>query len=143
MKNCSGKAVRWEAGLSNSRGEQYSIGTHFSDTDYHLGLLQFDYSRYSLLNTTTCRLVLTKKTNFNMKVYYRMNLSVANNQNYHCRLKLRFERRQRKTTNILGPSVTRTRFEQSTFQIQVTDCVKKLGLQRVNISNNDDSMGIY
>jgi len=78
-----------------------------------------------------------------MKVYYRMNLSVANNQNYHCRLKLRFERRQRKTTNILGPSVTRTRFEQSTFQIQVTDCVKKLGLQRVNISNNDDSMGIY
>jgi hypothetical protein len=76
-----------------------------------------------------------------MKVYYRMTISLARNQNCHCRLKLRFERRQSETTNILGPSVSRTRFELTTFPIQVrsvTDWVKKLGSQGVNINNNDD-----
>jgi hypothetical protein len=93
----------------------------------------------SLSNTTTYLFVLTNKTNVNMKVYYsRMALSWANKQNCHCRLKLRFERRQRKTTTILGPSVTRTRFELTTFQIQVSDWVRNLGLQRVNINNDDD-----
>jgi len=50
---------------------------------------------------------------------------------------LRFERGQRKTTNILGPSVTRTRLELTTFQIQVNDRVKNLGSKRVNINNDD------
>jgi hypothetical protein len=105
------------------------------------GLLQLGLSQFSLSNTTTYLFVLTNKTNFNMKIYYRMTLSLANNQNCHWRLKLRFERRQRKTTNILGPSVTRTRFELTTFQIQVTDWVKKIGSQRVNINNDDDIEG--
>ena len=56
-----------------------------------------------------------------MKVYYRMTLTLANNQKFHCRLKLRFERRQKTTTNVLGLSVTRIRFKLTTFQIEVTD----------------------
>ena len=106
-------------------------------------MLQVGVARLSLSHKTTYLFVLTNKTNFNVKVYYRITLSLANNQNCHRRLKLRFERRQRKKTNILGTSLTRARFELTVFQIQVgsvTDSVKKVGSQRVNINNNDDDI---